>query len=221
MVVVVLGTAMARVLSVNRQFPGQRIRGATNYGTHSFGPNGFVNRPVARVNRRFGKWSSRKGWDEQHGGLTISSSSILYTHFNNWLSWGHSFTRPPHGLIVTLIQFCHILACWCVILICVKATGHHSLTSKLCVYHYARGYNRKQLLACFRCNKTKLSYAKYVVSSCFSASGAVTACGGAAFPRTWGSAQHTAWDECYGRKCYCEWMVCVFIATHGGTLISI
>lgn len=51
-VMAVLATAMARVISFNRQFPGQRIRGVTNYGTHSFGPNGFDSRPVARLGRR-------------------------------------------------------------------------------------------------------------------------------------------------------------------------
>jgi len=42
-----------------RKFPGERIRGRTNYGTHSFGSKGYKSRPVARANRiRFG----RRGW---------------------------------------------------------------------------------------------------------------------------------------------------------------
>lgn len=37
-----------------RDFPGQRRRGSTNYGTHSFGKKGYNSRPVARLFRKQG-----------------------------------------------------------------------------------------------------------------------------------------------------------------------
>lgn len=44
---VFLATAAARILSLKREFPGQRVRGVTNYGTHAFGANGWVGRPMS------------------------------------------------------------------------------------------------------------------------------------------------------------------------------
>ncbi|XP_045133246.1 uncharacterized protein LOC123517324 isoform X2 [Portunus trituberculatus] len=45
MLSVVLG--MPQFFTKKRAFPGQRLRGATNYGTHSFSNRGYVGRPFA------------------------------------------------------------------------------------------------------------------------------------------------------------------------------
>lgn len=54
--VVALGMATGRILSLRRTFPGQRIRGATNYGTHAFGANGFVSRPLSSKQPSIDVW---------------------------------------------------------------------------------------------------------------------------------------------------------------------
>lgn len=46
-VLVVLGAVMGRAFPRQRQFPGQRLHGATNYGTHSFGGHGYNSKPVS------------------------------------------------------------------------------------------------------------------------------------------------------------------------------
>lgn len=47
--VVLLSTVlgMPQYFGKKRKFPGQRLRGATNYGTHSFGKNGYDDEPIA------------------------------------------------------------------------------------------------------------------------------------------------------------------------------
>ncbi|KAK8402653.1 hypothetical protein O3P69_000776 [Scylla paramamosain] len=50
---------MPQFFNKRRTFPGQRLRGATNYGTHSFSERGYVGRPFASKCLYFrGKFSS-------------------------------------------------------------------------------------------------------------------------------------------------------------------
>ncbi|KAG7160719.1 hypothetical protein Hamer_G013187 [Homarus americanus] len=71
-----------RNITRRRDFPGQRFFGATNYGTHSFGKNGYDGRPLARRNKfpsrrrtryphhhnRVSSWYNRRGYRKWYVG---------------------------------------------------------------------------------------------------------------------------------------------------------
>lgn len=78
--VVAVGMATGRILSLRRTFPGQRIRGATNYGTHAFGANGYVGRPLSS------KQPSIDVWLTTHVSLNSDDDSLTLERGKEWVS---------------------------------------------------------------------------------------------------------------------------------------
>nr|XP_045581122.1 uncharacterized protein LOC123744946 [Procambarus clarkii] len=57
----------AQIITTRRRFPGQRRLGAANYGTHSYGKNGFSSHPVSRPTGRFVPQASSVKKSRYHG----------------------------------------------------------------------------------------------------------------------------------------------------------